>query len=1641
MEAGVDQNAMDKKSAEIERKNLLIKNENLIGSCLSNDVFYTATNSELTVSRFFELHNAYTAEQARCLELEAKISKLKNKIQKDDHSEMIKRFSNLEVNHLNLQLKYQHLKESFRNNKSRPTQDAPAFDSVFEINKMKSSLQGKDNAIRKLKMEISQLMETRSEADYTLDFKALNFHITELTEKVIVLQEQNELFRAENEKIKQHYKELYDFIKITHVKTIKKITALLTENEDLNAQIKGKTKCVTMDSVKPKVFAPGMYTINVEPIPLRNRNNREVHLDYFKHLKKSVETLREIVEDAMVEKPLDSSLASAYLYTKRTQELLEYVIGTCPKAFNKRDKKIATTPLTRTKQATCKETYKTSNKNTPAHVEYLKVQQTNVLVIPSIGVNCSTEASGSKPKSNTKKNRILPAKSVNKKKVEDLPRNNKSNLKQKNRVNSSISYKNTVINSNSMCKTCNKCLIFANHDKKHPCSVQNENGVDLLKGSRGSNMYTISVEGMMKSSPIFLLSKTSKNKSWLWHHRLNHLNFGTINDLVRKDLVRGLPRLKFEKDHLCSACQLRKSKKHTRKPNTIMEVLHTLHMDLCVPMRVQSINGKKYILVIVDDYSRFTWVKFLRSKDETPEFVIKFLKQIQVGLNKTVRYIRTDNGTEFVNQVLTEFYESVSIFHQKSVPRTPQQNDIVERRNRTLVEAARTMLIFSKALMFLWAEAVATACYTKNRSLIHTRHNKTPYELRRSMKSMAHVQISSRPSSNLLTHGQVSSRLVPNSVPVPPYVSPTNKELEILFLPMFDEYLEPPSVERPVPPATATQVLVNSAGTPSSTTIDQDAPSTSHSSSSLEVQAPFLHQGVVVGPIIEDNPSAQADHDPFVNVFAPEPSSEESSLGDGCLAESNQELVPRPDCVMIIALKWIYKVKLDEYGDVLKNKSQLVAKGYRQEKGIPVDQTRYRGMVGSLMYLTASRPDLVFVVCMCARYQAKPTKKHLEAIKQVFRYLRGTINWGLWYPKDTAMELMTYIDIDHAGCQDKRRSTSRNAHFLGDKLVSWSSKKQKRIAISTTQAEYISMSGCTLGLSTSTCATISYESKSRMAWLNLLHDDGLSACGHIHQDITKRAVRIIIPRLGMKNNMANENVPALAPTRSDDQILPFDAWLPIGKAFVPAIYIQQFWNNLTREVKTGAYHFQLDENWFKLDLNILREALEITPVDQAHQFESPPFGDAIIDFMNELGYPGEIRFARLLGLIGPDIQFFRCFGVLLPVQMFTMLNSYGKNFYKLSRLFLLIKPHVIPYCRFTKLIICYLGRKHNINQRFVSLFNLAEDDLRLGNLKFIPKGEENEVFKMQIPKELITNNIRNAPYYNAYLEMVAKHDHKIAVEKGGKKKSASKVDQSEKPATDKQPKPVSSKQSKPVPAKKPKVVHEKPSKPPHTKQSHKGKVMKVRKGKSPLKLVDEDVEVHREPKPQGKGEEYDIERAIQMSLESFQAHVQAPVSGVAIRESVAKTTRQLHVVEGKGKAIATDEQAAQSLLDLHKPKKESTTDQYVFQRFTPATEDASTGPSTQPQDDTYANIVRDTPSPADAETGADSEKTYSEAGTEVLKIDEEKGEKISNTLALKEKTVELDEGHDGSDPGKTPKSRPPPDHVLMKEDQARSDPR
>ncbi|GJW43470.1 hypothetical protein Tco_0072269 [Tanacetum coccineum] len=235
MEAEVDQHAVDKKYDEIERKNLLIENENLIAEYLYKDVFYTATDSVLPVSRFSDMHDAYIVVQKRIAKLEAENSNMTHKIQKDDHDEMIKHFSKLEVEHLNLQLKYQHLKECFGNKKLVTSSNAPTFESVFVIGNLKEQLLGRGNTIRELKEKISRLQKKHNEADPILDFKALDSQNKDLNTKVNPLQDLNERFRAENEKVKQHYKELYDLIKLTRAKTIEKTTSLLTKIEILKA--------------------------------------------------------------------------------------------------------------------------------------------------------------------------------------------------------------------------------------------------------------------------------------------------------------------------------------------------------------------------------------------------------------------------------------------------------------------------------------------------------------------------------------------------------------------------------------------------------------------------------------------------------------------------------------------------------------------------------------------------------------------------------------------------------------------------------------------------------------------------------------------------------------------------------------------------------------------------------------------------------------------------------------------------------------------------------------------------------------------------------------------------------------------------------------------------------------------------------------------------------------------------------------------------------------------------------------------------------------------------------------------------------------------------------------------------------------
>ncbi|GJT63827.1 retrovirus-related pol polyprotein from transposon TNT 1-94 [Tanacetum coccineum] len=940
-------------------------------------------------------------------------------------------------------------------------------------------------------------------------------------------------------------------------------------------------------------------------------------------------------------------------------------------------------------------------------VESSKTSDSNTLVLSSTGLKCSTSTCRSQPTGNKKNDRISQKPSSNRKnKVEAQPRK-------------------------LICVKCKQCMFDANHDV---CFLDFVNDVNMhakskskskknqvhniwkptgkvftdvgLKWKPTGRLFTI----VGNSCPLTRITpkkivhlkettsisvETSKPDIKVYSRRPKQVK--SVGSSKKAKIVQSKIANNSEPTHLWgsnatdvpsssslvndrlsrlfSACALGKIKKSSHQPkteDTNQEKLYLLHMDLCGLMRVESINEKKYILVIVDDYSRFTWVRFLRSKDEAPDAIIKYIKNIQVCLNATVHNVRTDNRTKFVNQTLRDFYENVGISHQTSVARTPQQNDVVERRNRTLMEAARTMLIFSEAHLFLWAEVINTACYTQNRSLIRLNYYKTPYELmhdkkpdlsflyffgslcyptndsedfgklnakadigifvgyapakkafriynRRTWKIMENIhvmfnelttmtseQFGSGPELHLMTSSTSSSGLVPNPI-LQQSCNPSNRD-------DWDRFKE-------------SQKTPHFIDDPLHESLHEDSTSYGSSSNVRPSHTPFDH----LGRWTKDHPIANVIGDPSLSVSTRkqlktdamwcyfdafltsiEPKNFKQAMTEPSWIDAMQEeihkfkrlqvweLVPCPDKVMqeegiefkesftlvarIEAIRifvanasnknmtiiqmdvktaflngelkeevyisqpegfvdqdnpsHVYKLKKAMYGlkqaprawyDMLSSflilqhfskgavdltlftqkaendlllvqtyvndiifassntalcnefanlmttkfkmsmmgkidsiDTPMVEKNKLNEdvQGTPGDATLYCGMIRSLMYLASSRPDLIYTVCLCAWYQAKPIEKHLNVVKRIFRYLKGTINMGLWYSKDTSMSLTAYSDANHAGCQDTRRSTSGSAQFLGDKLVSWSSKKQKSTAISSTEAEYIDLSGC-----------------------------------------------------------------------------------------------------------------------------------------------------------------------------------------------------------------------------------------------------------------------------------------------------------------------------------------------------------------------------------------------------------------------------------------------------------------------------------------------------------------------------------------------------------------------------------------------------
>ncbi|GJR34737.1 putative ribonuclease H-like domain-containing protein [Tanacetum coccineum] len=787
-----------------------------------------------------------------------------------------------------------------------------------------------------------------------------------------------------------------------------------------------------------------------------------------------------------------------------------------------------------------------------------------------------------------------------------------------------------------------------------------------------------------------LVAKATTEESMLWHRRLGHVNFKNINKLVKENLVRDLPLKRFENDQTCVACL--KGKQHrasckTKAFSPSTKPLFMLHMDLFGPTFVSSLLHKKYCLVVTDDYSRFSWVFFLRTKDETSEILKNFIKEIENLVDKKVKIIRSDNGTEFKNHVMDEFCREKGIKREYSVARTPQQNGVAERKNRTLIEAARTMLADSKLPTTFWAESnfYCLLCTKKGNG------PKWLFDLDSLTQSMNYVPVVAGSSSIDASYFEDTSlKSVADAQIQDQDVTHDDCSFQDDG---FDEHqvnTASPQVNTGSGAISTATPEVNTATSeglmgPIPTTEDTQAEDQSIDLGNLSPSYAVsstphtrIHKDHPIDHVIGDVQSSvqtrrmttsyselgflsaiyegKTHQDLHTCLFAcflsqEEPKRVSKALSDPAWVEAMQEellqfklqnvwvLVDLPKGHRAIGTKWVYRNKKDERGIVIRNKARLVAQGHTQEEGIDydevfapvarieairiflayasymgftvyqmdvksaflygqieeevyvcqppgfedpdhpdkvykvvkalyglhqaprawydtlatyllsngfqrgqIDQTLFiksqkghillvqiyvddiifgstkkelcdefeklmkdkfqmssmgeltfflglqvqqkkkgifisqdkyvheilkkfnytdvKSMIGSLMYLTTSRPDIMFAVCACARFQVSPKTSHLLAVKRIFRYLKGKPSLGLWYSKDSPLELVAYTDSDYAGATLDRKSTTRGCQFLGNRLISWQCKKQTVVATSITKAEYVAAASC-----------------------------------------------------------------------------------------------------------------------------------------------------------------------------------------------------------------------------------------------------------------------------------------------------------------------------------------------------------------------------------------------------------------------------------------------------------------------------------------------------------------------------------------------------------------------------------------------------
>nr|GEX70351.1 retrotransposon protein, putative, Ty1-copia subclass [Tanacetum cinerariifolium] len=722
---------------------------------------------------------------------------------------------------------------------------------------------------------------------------------------------------------------------------------------------------------------------------------------------------------------------------------------------------------------------------------------------------------------------------------------------------------------------------------QHTCFIRNLDGVDLLTGSRGNNLYTLSLQDMMASSPICLLSKASKTKSWLWHRRLSHLNFGAINHLARQSLVRGLSKLKFEKDHLCLASVIGKKAVATACYTQNRSIIRLHHGKTPYELLHNKLPDLSFLHV-------FSALCHLTNDSEN---LRKLQPKADIGI-----FIDFDEQTE-----------------------------------------------------------------------------------------MASEQSSSGPALNEMTPATISSGLVQKTSSSTPYVPPSRNDWDLLFQPMFDELLNPsPSVDHQAPEVIAPIVKLHEQALFCyyDAFLTSVEPKTYKEAWTRSCWIEAMQEELNKFERLENKARLvargyrQEEGIDFEESFAPVPRLEaiwfflayaahknivvyQMDVKTAFLNEFKMSMMGKisfflglqisqsPRGIFINQSKYAFE-SLKRYGfescDPVDTPMVEKSKLDEDKEGKAVDPSHYRGMIGTLLYLTASRPDLQFTMCMCARYQARPTEKHVHTVKRIFRYLRRTVNWGLWYPKDSSVALTAFADADHAGCQDTRRSTSGSLQFLGERLIRWSSKRQKSAAIFSTEAEYIALSGC--------CAQILWM-RSQLTNYGLgfnkilMYCDNKSAitlcCNNVqhsrskHIDIRYHLIKeqvengvIKLYFVNTEYQLADLFTKALGIDRIEFLInkLGIRSFMPktlkqlMDEAFlvtadVPEIYMQEFWATAT--VHHYAIRFKIDNKKHIIKLESFRDMLHICPRLPGQSFAKPPFEEEILAFICFLGHSAAIR--------------------------------------------------------------------------------------------------------------------------------------------------------------------------------------------------------------------------------------------------------------------------------------------------------------------------------------------------------------------------------------------------------------------------------